>query len=157
MKVRLVGLGVTSVPACPATVTVTFAVGWLSVPPGSECSGPCPQAGPRPGDRTGDSGYLQLSLLSRRRDHGDPSSRTVPKGEPQVGEMAGGEHPGRLYGLSFCPIDSQKDPDHQCAGTGERGDSSPHPSGRIFPNEDSVLRLTSAVLAEIHEEWLTGR
>jgi len=27
----------------------------------------------------------------------------------------------------------------------------------IFPNEDSVLRLTSAVLAEIHEEWLTGR
>ncbi len=28
---------------------------------------------------------------------------------------------------------------------------------RIFPNEDSVLRLTSAVLAEIHEEWLTGR
>ena len=27
----------------------------------------------------------------------------------------------------------------------------------IFPNEASVLRLTSAVLAEIHEEWLTGR
>lgn len=27
----------------------------------------------------------------------------------------------------------------------------------IFHNEDSVLRLTSAVLAEIHEEWLTGR
>ena len=27
----------------------------------------------------------------------------------------------------------------------------------IFPNEDSLLRLTSAVLAEIHEEWLTGR
>ncbi len=27
----------------------------------------------------------------------------------------------------------------------------------IFPNEESVLRLTSAVLAEIHEEWLTGR
>ena len=27
----------------------------------------------------------------------------------------------------------------------------------IFPNEDSVLRLTSAILAEIHEEWLTGR
>ena len=29
VKVRLVGLGVTSVPACPATVTVTFAVGWV--------------------------------------------------------------------------------------------------------------------------------
>ena len=29
VKVRLVGLGVTSVPACPATVTVTVAVGWL--------------------------------------------------------------------------------------------------------------------------------
>ena len=28
---------------------------------------------------------------------------------------------------------------------------------RFIPNEDSVLRLTSAVLAEIHEEWLTGR
>ena len=27
----------------------------------------------------------------------------------------------------------------------------------IFPNEDSVLRLISAVLADIHEEWLTGR
>ena len=27
----------------------------------------------------------------------------------------------------------------------------------IFPNEDSLLRLTSAILAEIHEEWLTGR
>ena len=27
----------------------------------------------------------------------------------------------------------------------------------IFPNEASVLRLTSAVLAEIHDEWLTGR
>ena len=27
----------------------------------------------------------------------------------------------------------------------------------IFPNEDSVLRLTSAILVEIHEEWLTGR
>ena len=27
----------------------------------------------------------------------------------------------------------------------------------IFPNEASVLRSTSAVLAEIHEEWLTGR
>ena len=29
VKVRLVGLRVTSVPACPATVTVTVAVGWL--------------------------------------------------------------------------------------------------------------------------------
>ena len=27
----------------------------------------------------------------------------------------------------------------------------------IFPNQASVLRLTSAVLAEIHEEWITGR
>ena len=27
----------------------------------------------------------------------------------------------------------------------------------IFPHEASALRLTSAVLAEIHEEWLTGR
>ena len=27
----------------------------------------------------------------------------------------------------------------------------------IFPNEDSVLRLTSAILTEIHEEWLIGR
>ncbi len=27
----------------------------------------------------------------------------------------------------------------------------------IFPNEASALRLISAVLAEIHEEWLTGR
>lgn len=27
----------------------------------------------------------------------------------------------------------------------------------IFPNEASTLRLISAVLAEVHEEWLTGR
>ncbi len=27
----------------------------------------------------------------------------------------------------------------------------------IFPNQASVLRLTSAVFAEIHEEWLTGQ
>ena len=27
----------------------------------------------------------------------------------------------------------------------------------IFPHEASALRLISAVLAEIHEEWLTGR
>ena len=30
VKVRVVGFGVTSVPACPATVTVTSAVGWAS-------------------------------------------------------------------------------------------------------------------------------
>ena len=30
VKVRMLGVRVTSVPACPATVTVTFAVGWLS-------------------------------------------------------------------------------------------------------------------------------
>ena len=30
VKVRLVGYGVTSVPACPATITTTFAVGWVS-------------------------------------------------------------------------------------------------------------------------------
>ena len=30
VKARLVGVRVTSVPACPATVTVTAAVGWLS-------------------------------------------------------------------------------------------------------------------------------
>ena len=30
VKVRAVGLGVTSVPECPATVTVTPAVGWVS-------------------------------------------------------------------------------------------------------------------------------
>ena len=29
VNVRVVGVGITSVPACPATVTVTFAVGWL--------------------------------------------------------------------------------------------------------------------------------
>ena len=28
---------------------------------------------------------------------------------------------------------------------------------RIFPNEDSCLRLLSAVALEIHEDWLTGR
>ena len=27
----------------------------------------------------------------------------------------------------------------------------------IFPNQASVLRLTSAVLAEIREEWITGQ
>ena len=27
----------------------------------------------------------------------------------------------------------------------------------IFPHEASALRLISAVLAEIHDEWLTGR
>ena len=27
----------------------------------------------------------------------------------------------------------------------------------IFPHEASALRLIPAVLAEIHEEWLTGR
>ena len=27
----------------------------------------------------------------------------------------------------------------------------------IFPHKASALRLISAVLAEIHEEWLTGR
>ena len=27
----------------------------------------------------------------------------------------------------------------------------------IFPHEASALRLISAVMAEIHEEWLTGR
>ena len=27
----------------------------------------------------------------------------------------------------------------------------------IFPHEASALRFISAVLAEIHEEWLTGR
>ena len=27
----------------------------------------------------------------------------------------------------------------------------------IFPNEASAMRLISAVIAEIHEEWLTGR
>ncbi len=27
----------------------------------------------------------------------------------------------------------------------------------IFPNEASCLRLVSALLMEIHEEWLTGR
>ena len=30
VKVRVVGAGVTSVPECPATVTTTSAVGWLS-------------------------------------------------------------------------------------------------------------------------------
>jgi len=27
----------------------------------------------------------------------------------------------------------------------------------LFPNEDSLLRLVSAVLSEISEEWETGR
>ena len=27
---------------------------------------------------------------------------------------------------------------------------------RIFPNRDSLLRLITAVLQEIHEEWITG-
>ena len=30
VKVRVPGVGVTSVPACPATVTTTSAVGWIS-------------------------------------------------------------------------------------------------------------------------------
>ena len=30
VNVRVVGAGSTSVPACPATVTTTLAVGWLS-------------------------------------------------------------------------------------------------------------------------------
>ena len=28
---------------------------------------------------------------------------------------------------------------------------------RLFPNEESLLRLASAVLMEISEEWETGR
>ena len=30
VNVSVVGVGLTSVPECPATVTTTFAVGWLS-------------------------------------------------------------------------------------------------------------------------------
>ena len=75
-----------------------------------------------------------------------------------MGEMAGGEHCRRLHGLSFRPIDSAQD--IRTVNRLERVNKEIRRRTRvlgIFPNEDSVLRLTSAVLAEIYEEWLTGR
>ena len=69
--------------------------------------------------------------------------------------MARRKHRGRLYRLSVCSIEPSQDPDGQRTGTGQ-----PERRTRvvgIFPNQASVLRLTSTVLAEIHEEWITGR
>ena len=50
-----------------------------------------------------------------------------------------------------------KDPDHQRTGETEPGDPETNRVVGIFPNEASAMRLISAVIAEIHEEWLTGR
>ena len=50
-----------------------------------------------------------------------------------------------------------KDPNHQRTGETAPGDPETNPGGGNLSHEASALRLISAVLAEIHEEWLTDR
>ena len=59
----------------------------------------------------------------------------------QVGEVAGGEHRGRLHGLSLCPVDPPEHPDHQWTGPGEQGDSEPNPGGRDLPQPRLGLEI----------------
>jgi len=37
------------------------------------------------------------------------------------------------------------------------GTAPAHPHHRIFPNPDSCLRLVFALLAELDDEWMTGK
>ena len=89
----------------------------------------------------GHSGHLQLPLLGRCRGHGGPGSPAVRNGEPPLGKVAGGQHRGRLYGLSFCPISPSQDPHRQPTGTGEQGGPAPHPGGRDLPQRSLGLEI----------------
>ena len=67
--------------------------------------------------------------------------------------MVGGEHPGRLHDLSVPPIDPPK---IRTVNGLERVNKAIRRRTRVV-SEDSILRLTPAVLAEIHQGWLSGR
>ncbi len=73
---------------------------------------------------------------------------------PRSVRLGGGEHRRDADLLSATDRPSQAPQEHQHAGETERGDQTPDPVVRIFPNSDSCLRLIRALAVETHEGWL---
>ncbi len=70
----------------------------------------------------------------------------------------GDQHPGRPYGFFLSGCFSKIVAHHQrCGKTSPRNATQSRAWSRSFPIKASCLRLVSAVLNEISEEWLTGR
>ena len=63
----------------------------------------------------------------------------------------------KAYGLSFCTFYLAAHSHQQRAGEPKPSDSPAYPGRRYLPNTESALRLITAVVEEIHEDWLIGK
>ena len=71
--------------------------------------------------------------------------------------MDGDQSAGRLYGLSFCTFYLARIRTNNGLENLNRQIRRRTRVVGIFPNTESALRLITAVVEEIHEDWLIGK
>ena len=117
----------------------------------------------RPAKRLRDSGCLhELKLVHERVDMDDARKELArwlsKRGEacPKLAERMGGSIDETLM---FCDLPGERGKRMRTTNTLERMNREIRRRtriARVFPNEESCLRLAGAVLVEMHEDWLTG-
>ena len=129
----------------------------LSVPPAAKRSDVCSQSRSESGRRRGHPAHLWQREPRPGPGAADASGGKVSRRRAETGRMDGGKSSGRLRHLCAARSGPPPAAHFQRLRKPQSPAAPAHGRSRLFPNEASLLRLATALLMEISEDWETSK